>query len=61
MKKSFYIVNENLHNKIKGRIMVGQNMRTNIAKGRITNNVCKYLVYGIDSPENRFLKLAFRF
>ncbi len=41
--------------------MVGQNMRTNIAKGRITNNVCKYQVYGIDSPENRILKLAFRF
>ena len=61
LKKSFYIVNENLHNKIKGRIMVGQNMRTNIAKGRITNNVCKYQVYGIDSPENRILKLAFRF
>ena len=45
LKKSFYIVNENLHNKIKGRIMVGQNMRTNIAKVRITNNVCKYQVY----------------
>lgn len=61
LKKSFYIVKENLHNKIKGRIMVDQNIRTNIVKGRITNNVCKYQVYGIDSPENRILKLAFRF
>ncbi len=41
--------------------MVDQNMRTNIAKGRITNNVCKYQVYGTNSPENRILKLAFRF
>ena len=32
LKKSFYIVNENFHNKIKGRIMVDQNIRTNIAK-----------------------------
>ena len=61
LKKSFYIIKENLHNKIKGRIMVGQNIRTNIAKGRTTNNICKYQVYGIDSPENRILKLAFHF
>lgn len=32
LKKSFYIVKENLHNKIKGRIMVDQNIRTNIVK-----------------------------
>lgn len=61
LKKSFYTIEENLHNKIKGRILVGRNIRNNIVKGRITDNVCKYQVYGIDSPENRILKLALRF
>ena len=61
LKKSFYIVEDNLHNKVKGRIMVSRNIKENIAKGRITDNVCKYQVYGIDSPENRILKLALHF
>lgn len=61
LKKSFYMVKDNLQNKVKGRIIIDQNIRTNIVKGRITSNVCKYQVYGIDSPENRILKLAFRF
>lgn len=41
--------------------MVGRNIRQNLAKGHITDNVCKYQVYDIDTPENRILKKALIF
>ena len=56
LKKSFYMLEENLSNKIKGRILVGRNIRQNLTRGRVTNNVCRYQVYDIDSPEIRILK-----
>ena len=61
LKKSFYIVEENLSNKVKGRILMGQNIHKNLTRGKITDNVCHYQVYDIDSPENRILKKALYF
>lgn len=61
LKRSFYPVENNLHNTVKGRLMVGRNIRQNLTKGRIADNVCKYQVYDIDTPENRILKKALTF
>lgn len=61
LKRSYYKVEENLRNKIKGKILVGQQIRQNIFKNRITNSVCEYQVFGDDSIENRFLKKVFMF
>ena len=61
LKKSFYIVKDNLNNKVRGRILINSTIRQNITRGRITNNVCCYQVYDIDSPENRILKKALCF
>lgn len=61
LKKSFYIVEENLGNKVKGRILIGPNIHKNLTRGRITDNVCRYQVYDLDSPENRILKKALYF
>ena len=61
LKKSFYIVEDNLQCKIKGRVNIVRNIHQNLIKGRITDNVCRYQVYGIDSQENRILKKAFLF
>ncbi len=61
LKKSFYIVEENLRNKVKGRILIGPNIHKNLTRGRTTDNVCRYQVYDIDSPENRILKKALVF
>lgn len=61
LKRSFYLVESNLRNKVKGRIMTGRNIRQNLTKGRITDNVCNYQVYDIDTPENRILKKALSF
>lgn len=61
LKKSYYKVQENLRNKVKGKIMVGQQIKQNIFKNRFTNTVCEYQVFGEDSIENRFLKKVFSF
>ena len=61
LKKSFYSVEENLSNKVKGRILIGPNIHKNLTRGRITDNVCRYQVYDIDSPENRIMKKALYF
>lgn len=61
LMKSFYDIEENLKNKIRGRILIERNILHNLTKGRITDNVCRYQVYDIDSPENRILKKALYF
>lgn len=53
LKKSYYSVEENLKHKIKGRILIGKNIRKNLTKGNTINNHCRYQVYDIDTPENR--------
>lgn len=61
LKKSYYLVEENLKNKVKGHIVVSKNICHNIAKGHLNDNVCRYQVYDIDSTENRILKRALIF
>jgi len=61
LKKSYYKVQENLRNRVKGKILVGQQIKQNVFKNRFTNTVCEYQVFGEDSVENRFLKKVFTF
>lgn len=61
LKKSFYTLEENLNNKVKGRILIGRTIHHNLMRGRVTDNVCRYQIYDIDSPENRILKKALFF
>ena len=61
LRKSYYKVTENLTNRVKGKILVGQHLRQNVFKNRFTQTLCEYQVFGTDTPENRFLKKALRF
>lgn len=61
LKKSYYKKQENLRNRVKGKILVGQQITQNIFKNRLTNTVCEYQVFGEDSLENRFLNKVFIF
>ncbi|MCJ0741391.1 McrC family protein [Pedobacter montanisoli] len=61
LKKSYYKITENLNNRIKGKILIGQQIKQNIFKNRLTNTVCEYQVFGEDSVENRFLKRVYLF
>jgi 5-methylcytosine-specific restriction enzyme subunit McrC len=61
LKKNYYKVQENLNNRIKGKILVGQHIKQNVFKNRFTNTFCEYQQFGEDHSENRFLKKVFQF
>lgn len=61
LKKSYYMVEENLSYKVKGKILIAKNIRKNLTRGKVTDNICSYQVYDIDSPENQILKKALSF
>lgn len=61
LKKSYYTKIENLSSKVKGKILVSQNIKANIARGNITDTYCAYQEFGINSIENRILKKAYQF
>lgn len=61
LKKNFYQIEDNLRNKVKGRILIGSNIRRNLMRGNITDNVCKYQVYDVNTSENKLLKKALLF
>lgn len=61
LRKSYYKVQKNMRNRIKGKILVGAHIKQNIFKNRFTYTLCEYQEFGIDNQENRFLKKAFLF
>ena len=61
LKKSYYKVQENLNNRVKGKILVGQHIKQNVFKNRLTSTFCEYQVFGEDHLENRFLKKVLKF
>jgi 5-methylcytosine-specific restriction enzyme subunit McrC len=61
LKKSYYRITENLNNRVKGKILVGQQIKHNIVKNKLTKTICNYQVFGMDTEENQFLKLVLEF
>lgn len=61
LKKAYYKIQENLNNRIKGKILLGANIKQNVLKNRLTKTYCEFQQFGIDHPENRFLKKVFNF
>lgn len=61
LKKDYYQVTNNLQSKVKGKILVTQQIRQNVVRNRMTHTVCSYQEYGIDTAANQFLKYVLRF
>jgi 5-methylcytosine-specific restriction enzyme subunit McrC len=61
LKKSYYRVRENLNSRIKGKILLGQQIKENIVKNRLTKTICDFQEHGINTEENKFLKLVLKF
>lgn len=61
LKKNYYKVQEDLNNRVKGKILVGQHIKQNVFKNRFTNTFCEYQQFGEDHAENRFLKKVLQF
>ena len=61
LRKSYYTKTENLKSRIKGKILVSHNIKTNLSRGNIIDTYCSYQEFGVDSTENRILKKAYLF
>lgn len=61
LKKSYYKTVESLNSKVKGKILVGTNIKENVLKNRLTKTICQYEEFGINNMENRLLKRALEF
>lgn len=61
LKRGYLSQEENLHSKIKGRILFQKNLRRNQLTKREDRIYCGFNEYTIDIPENRLLKKALLF
>lgn len=61
LKKGYIAIENNMRNKVKGHILVGRNIIHNLTKGKVTDNICRYQIYDVDTQENRILKKALCF
>ncbi|WP_181308170.1 hypothetical protein [Rufibacter sp. XAAS-G3-1] len=61
LKKSYYKVEHNLRNRIKGKVLIAQNIKQNLVKSKTLNTYCAYDEFGFNGIENRILKKALVF
>jgi len=61
LKKSHQPVEANLSNRIKGKLLVGRQIKQNILKNQQLKNYCRFNTFSVDGPENRVLKKALQF
>lgn len=61
LKKSYYRVTENLDSRVKGKILLGQQIKQNLVKNKLTKTICSYQEFGINTPENQLLKQVLSF
>ena len=58
LKQSYYLVEENLMSKVKGKILINKNISKNLSRNNLVNTYCQYQEYGVNSYENKLLKKA---
>lgn len=56
LKKSYYYKTENLSGRVKGKVLVGRQIKENILKNRLTQTICQYQEFGFDTEVNQFFK-----
>ncbi|WP_227429695.1 McrC family protein [Psychrobacter sp. I-STPA6b] len=61
LRQSYYKVEHNLTCKIKGRVLVAENINKNLTRNKPTNTYCRYDEFGFNSVENRVLKRTLKF
>lgn len=61
LKKDYITITENLSNRIKGHLVISQQIKKNIIPKSENRNVCTFQIYTTDIPVNRLLKKAIVF
>jgi len=59
--KSYITKKENLRHKIKGKVLLSEHIKKNIANRRHDRIMCGYNEYSVDCPANRLLHSAYKF
>ncbi len=58
LKRQFPRMEENLAGKVKGRILIKENLRRNLTRGRPDRVYCQFQTHSLDTKENQILKAA---
>lgn len=61
LKKSYYTFTDDLNSRVKGKILVGRNVKENLVKGKQIHSLCQYQDFGLNCDENKLLKKAYQF
>ncbi len=61
LKRDYIWVENNLNSKIKGKILINQNIKQNIIKSRPDRTYCKYQEYSQNCLENKLIKKTLDF
>lgn len=61
LRKCYYRKVDNFVNRVKGKVLVSQQIKQNILKNRVTHTICEYEEFGTDYFENRFLRYVLEF
>jgi len=58
LKRQFPRIEANLAGRVKGRILVRENLRRNLVRGRPDRVYCQFQTHSLDTKENQILKAA---
>ena len=58
LKHQFPRIEDNLAGKVKGRILIKENLRRNLTRGRFDRIYCQFQTHSLDTKENQILKAA---
>lgn len=61
LQKGYYLVEQNLNSKVKGKILIKETIKHNHLKANYSDSYCRYQQFGYNTKENQFLKYAFQF
>lgn len=61
LKKSYYKVEQNLQNRVKGKVLASQSVKQNLMQNKPLYTYCTYEEFGLNNSENRLLKKTLTF
>jgi 5-methylcytosine-specific restriction enzyme subunit McrC len=61
LKRSYYTISENLNARIKGKVLIERDIKTNKFNGNPISTMCQFQEFGINCDENKILKKAYKF
>ncbi|MDM1036258.1 hypothetical protein HXZ91_17565 [Myroides odoratimimus] len=61
LQKGYYIKEDNLNEKVKGKILIKETIKRNHLNANFSKTYCQYQEFGFNTKENQFLKFAFQF